>query len=263
MMAMTILNLLQSPSIMYNAQINDIYALRSLIILQTVFQLIYLIDLVVMILIFGFRSVLLEQSLGLRLEILIQFFFVYQLVFDWGHVYTTNFDETREELKNYAEFAAYFNAVLLIRMIRIFTFLNELEQWKFFTRTLKVLKGPFFNLTFTLYSLYFFYTLLGQHIYGGKITTRAIAKLFYLNPDFDASPDYMWLNFNDFLSGLITLFSMQLFNNWQFIWDQFNFVIDNWIVSALFFFSFMLMSTYVIINILMAFIIDVYTSIEV
>jgi len=33
-------------------------------------------------------------------------------------------------------------------------------------------------------------------------------------------------------------------------------------VSALFFISFMIMSTYVIINILMAFIIDVYTSIE-
>ena len=129
-------------------------------------------------------------------------------MFNWGHVYTPDFDETPEELKNYAVFATYFNVVMLIRMVRIFTFLSELEQWKFFTRTLKVLRGPFFNLTFTLYSLYFFYTMLGIHIYGGKITAESTARLFILNEDFDASPDYMWLNFNDFLSGLITLFSM-------------------------------------------------------
>ena len=203
------------------------------------------------------------MSLGLKIEVLMQIIFVFQVVFEWGHVYTPYFDETPEEKRNYATFATYFNAALLLRMVRIFTFLNELEQWKFFTRTLRVLRGPFFNLTFTLYSLYFFFCTLGMHIYGGKITTEVIAKLFTLNEDFDASPDYMWLNFNDFLSGMITLFSMQLFNNWQFIWDQFNFTIDNRVVSGLFFFSFMVMSTYVIINILMAFIIDVYTSIEV
>lgn len=184
-------------------------------------------------------------------------------MFNWAHVYTPDFDETPEELLNYAYFATFFNVVILLRMLRIFTFLSELEQWRFFVRTLKVLKGPFFNLTFTLYSLYFFYIILGMHIYGGKITTYEIAKLFDLNPDFDASPDYMWLNFNDFLGGLITLFSMQLFNNWQFIFDQFNFVIDDLMLSTVYFLSFMVMSTYVIINILMAFIIDVYTSIEV
>ena len=147
-------------------------------------------------------------------------------------------------------------------MIRIFDYLSELEQWQFFTRTLKVLKSPFFNLCFTLYSLYFFYCLVGMRIYGGKINMENFARMFFMNPDFDSSPDYIYLNFNDFLSGLITLFSMQLFNNWQFIWDQFNFVIDNRVVSTLFFISFMIMSTYVIINILMAFVIDVYTSIE-
>ena len=140
--------------------------------------------------------------------------------------------------------------------------MNELETWQFFTKTLGVLKGPFFNLCLTLYSLYYFYCLLGINIYGGKINDKEFARLFYLNPDFDASPDYIWLNFNDFLSGIMTLFSMKLFNNWQFIWYQFNFVLDNGAISALFFFSFMFSSSYVIINILVAFIIDVYTSIE-
>ena len=55
---------------------------------------------------------------------------------------------------------------------------------------------------------------------------------------------------------------MMLFNNWQFIWDQFNFTIEDGKTTNAFFLSFMVMSTYVIINIIMAFIIDVYTSIE-
>ena len=88
------------------------------------------------------------------------------------------------------------------------------------------------------------------------------ARMFFMNPDFDSSPDYIYLNFNDFASGLITLFSMQLFNNWQFIWEQFDFTIENRLVTNCFFLTFMVMATYVIINILMAFVIDVYTSIE-
>lgn len=53
-----------------------------------------------------------------------------------------------------------------------------------------------------------------------------------------------------------------LFNNWQFIWEQFDFTIESRMTTNGFFLSFMVMATYVIINILMAFVIDVYTSIE-
>lgn len=81
------------------------------------------------------------------------------------------------------------------------------------------MKGPFFKLYFTLYSLYFLYTLVGMEIYGGKINTKVFEDIFQANPDTEIGSDYIWLNFNDFYSGLITLFTMQLFNNWQFVWD--------------------------------------------
>ena len=128
-------------------------------------------------------------------------------------------------------------------------------------KTLKVLQGPFGNLCFTLYSIYFLYVLIGMEIYGGLIYDQQFSEMISLNPG-DYAPDYIFLNFNDFLSGVITLFSMQLFNNWQFIWDQFNFTIDHFSISAVYFISFMILATYVLINILMAFVIDVYTSIE-
>lgn len=107
----------------------------------------------------------------------------------------------------------------LIRLLRLFSFLTEIEQWNFFTQAIKVLRGPFFNLAFTLYSLYWLYVLIGIEIFGGKINSNTFLRLLTVNPDAGIAGDYIWLNFNDFPSGLITLFSMMLFNNWQFIWD--------------------------------------------
>ena len=83
-----------------------------------------------------------------------------------------------------------------------------------------------------------------------------------VNPDAGLAGDYIWLNFNDFPSGLITLFSMMLFNNWQFIWDQFDFMIESTGRTNGFFLTFMVLAAYIIINILVAFVIDVYTQIE-
>lgn len=57
-----------------------------------------------------------------------------------------------------------------------------------------------------------------MEIYGGKINEDEFHEMIMLNPG-NYAPDYIFLNFNDFFSGVITLFSMQLFNNWQFIWD--------------------------------------------
>jgi len=124
------------------------------------------------------------------------------------------------------------------------------------------MRGPIFKLYVTLYSLYFFYILIGMEIYGGKINTEVFHQIFEHNPDTEIGGDYIWLNFNDYFSGIITLFSMQLFNNWQFIWEQFNFTIENPLITNIYFLSFMILSTYVLINIIMAFVIDVYTSIE-
>lgn len=153
---------------------------------------------------------------------------------------------------------------ILLRLLRIFSFLNELEQWTFFTKALKVMRGPFANLVSALYSLYFLYIIIGIEIFGGKINTDVFIELLELNPDSEIGGDYIWLNFNDYWSGFNTLFSMQLFNNWQFIWDQFDFTFPagNGAITSGYFLSFMVVASYVILNILMAFVIDVYTSIE-
>ena len=59
-----------------------------------------------------------------------------------------------------------------------------------------------------------FYTLVGMELFGGKINSAEFERIFEANDDTDIGEDYIWLNFNDFSSGLLTLFSMMLFNNW-------------------------------------------------
>lgn len=158
----------------------------------------------------------------------------------------------------------YIQMVLLIRIMRIFSLLKQLKQWRFFMRAIKVMRVNFITICFSLYSFYWFYTLIGMEIYGGLVTSQLLKDIKERDPNSEIlnTPDYIYLNFNDFVSGLLTLFTFMLFNNWQFLWEQFVETNGKTYVANLFFLSFMLMSTYVIINILMAFIIDVYTSIE-
>ena len=226
-----------------------------MILIQFSLNIIYLLDILIMFFVFGIRDFFLKRSWALRLELLFQILHFCKI----KDYYTLWF---QDEIENEAAFIGFIQMTILFRILRIFTFLAELQQWEFFLKAIKVMRGPFFNLTFTLYSLYFLYSLIGQEIFGGKINSEQFDEIFRLNPDSDIGPDYIWLNYNDFASGLITLFSMMLFNNWQFIWDQFDFAIENKAVTNSYFLSFMVMATYVIINILMAFVIDVYTSIE-
>lgn len=67
------------------------------------------------------------------------------------------------------------------------------------------MRVPFFNLGFTLYSLFWLYSIIGIDIFGGKINSDFFKQIFISNPDTDILPDYIWLNFNDFASGLLTL----------------------------------------------------------
>ena len=45
-----------------------------------------------------------------------------------------------------------------------------------------------------------------------------------LNPDTQAQ--YIWLNFNDYFSGFLTLYSIMINNNWNYIVEIYYFVTD-------------------------------------
>jgi len=266
-----IVNLLLIPYLKYYEDTGQYEGVKAMLNVQVAINFIYLTDLVLMLLIFGFKVVFTKRSWALRFEPLLQLYQVLNIgpimelyrKLDEAETLISLKDTTpNKEFFQTISIIDFYQIIILVRLLRIFSFLAELEQWKFFMKAVKVMRGPFLNLCFTLYSLFFLYSLIGIEIFGGKINSKVFKELFELNPDTEIAGDYIWLNFNDYASGLITLFSMMLFNNWQFIWDQFDFAIESQSTTNLFFLSFMVMATYVIINILMAFVIDVYTSIE-
>ena len=152
--------------------------------------------------------------------------------------------------------------LIILRLSKILPFLEELEHFRFFIKAFNIMKVPFLNLVLTLYSFYFIYVVIGVEIFGGKINGSIFEEMITLNNGV-IPKDYVWLSFNDFFSGLIVLFSVQICNNWQFIWMQFNYSIGGKsYITNMYFISFLVMSNYVIINILMAFVIDIYGSVR-
>ena len=223
MLAIGILNLMTIPYLHYYESLQDWRGMRAVVTVQLALNSIYLVDFLLMLAIFGFKEVLFKRSWALRMELPVQ---LLQLAL--GAAYAAVYRAGPGT--PVAETAALFDFLqlaILVRLLRIFSFLSELEQWRFFMKAVKVMRGPFFNLGFTLYSLFYLYVLIGMEIFGGKISSAVFKRIFDENPDTEIAPDYIWLNFNDYASGLITLEAMMLFNNWQFIWRQFEFTIGD------------------------------------
>ncbi|CAE8655861.1 unnamed protein product [Polarella glacialis] len=101
-----------------------------------------------------------------------------------------------------------------------------------------------------LFLVYYIFTTLGEQLFGGLIK-EGDPKL--KGSGFDDGM-YWSLNFNDFPSGFVTLFVLMVVNNWQVVSDGFMRVTSKW--AASFFVSFFVVANLVVLNILMALILD-------
>ena len=74
-----------------------------------------------------------------------------------------------------------------------------------------------------------------------------------------ANANYFALNFNDFVSGMVTLFVLMVVNNWMVIAEAFVLVTGTaW--SWFFFVSFFIVANLVVLNFLMALILECYAT---
>ncbi len=105
--------------------------------------------------------------------------------------------------------------IIVLRLLRIGAFLRELNAVQIFEKTIKHLMESLVSLIMVLYTVYLLYSELGTLIFGGWINVDSIQVLNALNSDIPL--DYIYLNFNDLASGYITLFSIMVNNNWQFV----------------------------------------------
>ena len=94
-----------------------------------------------------------------------------------------------------------------MRSLRTSALLNEMEIWRNFIRTISALFKPFMNFSLTLYSLYLIYASIGLEFFGGKVNQEFITAAIEKYPD-DISEDWVYLNFNDYIMSMNTLFGM-------------------------------------------------------
>ncbi|KAJ6243949.1 two pore channel 3 [Anaeramoeba flamelloides] len=103
-----------------------------------------------------------------------------------------------------------------------------------------------------LFFIYYLFALVGMAIFSGKIyeSNPKLAKTGYL------AADYIANSFNDFPKSIVVLFELMIINNW-FVIVEGHVAVTNW-GSYFFFITFYFITIIVILNIVIAFILEVF-----
>mmetsp|Transcript_109276 Transcript_109276/g.151220 ORF Transcript_109276/g.151220 Transcript_109276/m.151220 type:complete len:134 (+) Transcript_109276:2036-2437(+) len=108
----------------------------------------------------------------------------------------------------------------------------------------------------SLYTIFFFYAIVGQASFGGLVTTESAQLYDPKIPDL-----YYLMNFNDFMSSLVTLFHIMVVNNWFITCDMYT-LVTNRNLARVYFITFWLLSVLIAFNIVISFIIETYLSVQ-
>lgn len=142
-----------------------------------------------------------------------------------------------------------------MRLLRVLYMLQEIFTYNIIIETMMGLIGPFTTLLGVLMTVFYIFTILGGFIFGGTVDSDLPQNL----ANAGVSTIYIYNNFNDFGSGMITLFELMIVNNWQVIVEMFIVATDNSAVRWFFIF-FYFFSVTVALNIVVAFALDLFNS---
>ena len=199
----SIFSLLFIPAFQY-CHVNAARGEPSLILLLTLIWLnfiiswAYLIELVIKVYAFGIRRAWSGMNWAIKCEFFFQpmiLLFFIMFMFDF-----TNLENDYEIEGNLISIG------ILFRAMRITYFMRELKIWRNFIRAMQALIKPFTNLAMALYSLYLIYASLGVAWFGGMINSESIIIFMEKDSNDIISPEWVYLNFNDFVMAMNTLF---------------------------------------------------------
>ena len=144
-------------------------------------------------------------------------------------------------------------AAVIVRVLRLAVYLDEIKTFRIIIETLKSLFSPFLSMVSVMFSIFYIYAFIGMIFFGGKVDfeNEAIRNN-------DATPDIWALNnFNDFLNSYLVLFELTIVNNWMITAEMYVNVIETkWVL--IYFVSFYIIGVLVGMNILVCFAIDMY-----
>ena len=110
------------------------------------------------------------------------------------------------------------------------------------------------SVLFSLYLVIFLFNTIGLWSFGGIVTLKRMVVI----ENAAGNGLYYQLNFNDTYSGMLTLFSVLVSNNWNSTTEMYSALLGNtW--PRLYFSSFFVVTIMVILNIVVSFVLEIYT----
>lgn len=115
------------------------------------------------------------------------------------------------EYDKYNDYSILFETIIFIRFLKLLTLLQEIKTTRIIFDTLKNLIGPLMSIINMLGMLFYIFAVIGMFLFGGKIQKG----MSIFTEDSSIPVNYHLLNFNDFFSAIVTLFTLMVVNNWM------------------------------------------------
>ena len=150
--------------------------------------------------------------------------------------------------------------VVMLRLLRLGRLIVALPEFQVIGESFLNMLPAAGKLFKVLFCLCFLFATVGAALFQGRINCDPHGPEFAkLRPtDFYAN-GYLPLNFNDYESAFVTLFCILVVNNWFVFVDGFA-AVTTVATSRLFFISFYLVGVLVLLNVVVAFILDAFLS---
>ncbi|KAL8145683.1 hypothetical protein AgCh_003724 [Apium graveolens] len=142
--------------------------------------------------------------------------------------------------------------LLIVRMLRLIRLLTFVRRYRAFVATFLTLIPSLMPYLGTIFCVLCMYCSLGVQIFGGLVNSG--------NPQLAetdlADNDYLLFNFNDYPSGMITLFNLLVMGNWQAWMQSYKELTSAW--SYIYFVSFYLVTILLLLNLVVAFVLEAF-----
>ena len=170
---------------------------------------------------------------------------------------------SRQDAAKFTTLIPYFYLIILIRAIKILTLMQEIKSLRMIIETMKNLLVPILHMTSVLGIIYYVFALLGMFLFGGLVHKDLDYPL--VEGPYTVPASFHLVNFNDFFSSIVTLFTLMVVNNWMISVSQYTFVTTgtyNKNFVRFYFIAFYYFSVIIGINLVVAYVLDMYASTE-
>jgi two pore calcium channel protein len=144
--------------------------------------------------------------------------------------------------------------ILCIRSFRIVKLLSRIEEYNIILKTFLGLLPAYGRIMGVFLFMFYIFSEVGQYLFGGL----AFEENEEIQNNPAIPPLYIYMNFNDFGSGLVTLFQLLVVNNWFVTADMFATVTNKY--ARVYFAVFYMLVVLIVMNLIVAFILDMFIS---